>query len=81
MKKGNFTDELFEGVKEIYYNSLIKIEDSQSDLVGNFTSEVFVHNDDIETRKKQMAKVTKDDIINLAKKVHIDTVFLLKGER
>ena len=81
MEKGNFSLEIFDGVKEIYYNSLIKIEDSQSDLVGNFTSEVFVHNDDIETRKKQMAKVTKEDIINLAKKVHIDTVFLLKGER
>lgn len=81
MEKGNFSLEIFDGVKEIYYNSLIKIEDSQSDLVGNFTSEVFVHNDDIETRKRQMAKVTKEDIINLSKKVHIDTVFLLKGER
>ena len=41
MEKGNFSLEIFDGVKEIYYNSLIKIEDSQSDLVGNFTSEVF----------------------------------------
>ena len=81
MKKGNFTDELFEGVKEIYYNSLIKIEDSQSELVGSFTSELFVHNDNIENRRKQMEKVTKEDVMNLAKKVHIDTVFLLKGER
>lgn len=81
MKKGNFSSELFEGVKEIYYNSLIKIEDSQSDLVGSFTSELFVHNDNIENRRKQMEKVTKEDVMNLAKKVHIDTVFLLKGER
>ena len=47
--------------------------------VGSFTSELFVHNDNIENRRKQMEKVTKEDVMNLAKKVHIDTVFLLKG--
>ncbi len=81
MEKGNFSLELFEGVKEIYYNSLIKIEDSQSEIVGNYTSELFTHNDKIDVRKKQMEKVTKEDVMNLAKKVHIDTVYLLKGER
>ena len=81
MEKGNFSLKLFEGVKEIYYNSLIKIEDSQSEIVGNYTSELFTHNDKIDVRKKQMEKVTKEDVMNLAKKVHIDTVYLLKGER
>ena len=81
METGNFSLELFEGVKEIYYNSLIKIEDSQSEIVGNYTSELFTHNDKIDVRKKQMEKVTKEDVMNLAKKVHIDTVYLLKGER
>ena len=81
MEKGNFSSELFEGVKEIYYNSLIKIEDMQSDLVGNYTSELFTSNDRIDVRRKQMEKVTKEDVMNLAKKVHIDTVYLLKGER
>ena len=81
MEEGNFPLELFEGVKEIYYNSLIKIEDTQSEVTGNYTSELFIHNDRIDVRKKQMEKVTKEDVMNLAKKVHIDTVYLLKGER
>ena len=81
MEEGNFPLELLEGVKEIYYNSLIKIEDSQSEVTGNYTSELFVDNDRIDERKKQMEKVTKEDVMNLAKKVHIDTVYLLKGER
>ena len=81
MEEGNFSIELFEGVKEIYYNSLIKIEDSQSEVTGNYTSELFINNDRIDERKKQMEKVTKEDVMNLAKKVHIDTVYLLKGER
>ena len=81
MEEGNFPLELFEGVKEIYYNSLIKIEDTQSEVTGNYTSELFIHNDRIDVRKKRMEKVTKEDVMNLAKKVHIDTVYLLKGER
>ena len=81
MEKGNFSSELFEGVKEIYYNSLVKIDDSQSDLVASYTSELFVGNDSPDIRKKEMEKVTKEDVMNLAKKVHIDTVYLLKGER
>ena len=81
MKKGNFSSELFEGVKEIYYNSLIKIEDSQNDLTSNYISEIFTGNDSIEKRKENMRKVTKEDVMKFASKVHIDTLFLLKGER
>ena len=80
MEKGNFSDELFEGVKEIYYNSLVKIEDSQSDVVSNYISELFLGNDNISKRHEEMSKVTKEDVIALAKKAHIDTVYLLKGE-
>lgn len=81
MEVGNFSLELFEGVKEIYYNSLIKILDDQSEVTNNYISELFIGNDDLENRKKQMAKVSKEDIMKLAKKIHIDTVYLLKGER
>lgn len=80
MEKGNFADGLFEGVKEIYYNSLVKIEDSQSDVVSNYISELFLGNDNISKRHEEMSKVTKEDVIALAKKAHIDTVYLLKGE-
>lgn len=80
MENGNFSLELFEGVKEIYYNSLIRIEDSQDDLVASYVSEIFINNDSISDRKKNMSKVTKEDVMNLAKKVHVDTIYLLKGE-
>ena len=80
MENGNFSLELFEGVKEIYYNSLIRIEDSQDDLVASYASEIFINNDSISDRKKNMSKVTKEDVMNLAKKVHVDTIYLLKGE-
>ena len=35
--------------------------------------------DDIETKRKKMLKVTKDEIIALAKKVKINTIYILEG--
>lgn len=80
MKKGNIPDEIIDGVKNIYYNSLISIEDYQDDMVNSFISEIYTNNDDIKVRKKEIEKVTKDDIVKFASKVHIDTVYLLKGD-
>ncbi len=81
MKKGNFSDDLLESVKNTYYNSLISIEDHQDDIINSFISEIYTGADDVETRRKMMGKVTKEDIMEFAKKIHIDTVFLLKGDR
>ena len=36
--------------------------------------------DDVETRKKEILKVTKEDVIQFSEKVIMDTVYLLKGE-
>ena len=36
---------------------------------------------DIEERKQMIEKVTKEDIIKVAKKVKIDTIFLLEGNK
>ena len=33
----------------------------------------------MEERKTEVMKVTKDDIIKVAKKIKIDTIFLLEG--
>ena len=81
VKKGNFTNSLLDSVKHTYYHTLKSIEDYQNDMINSTISEVLVDTDDIKTRRKMMEKVTKEDIMNFAKKVHIDTVYLLKGDR
>ena len=37
--------------------------------------------DDIETKKQKMLKVTKDEIVKVAKKVKIDMVYMLEGDK
>ena len=77
---GNFSDELLENVKKIYLSSLKSIEDYQDDLIGNFISEIYLNDDDLSIRRKKIEKVSKKDLIEFAKKVHMDTIYLLKGE-
>lgn len=78
--KQDYSDEYINGAKQIYYNSLNNIEDSLDSLTSNYESEILTDSDTIEERKNNISKVTKKDISELAKKVHIDTIFLLKGE-
>ncbi|MBR2841124.1 MAG: insulinase family protein [Bacilli bacterium] len=78
--QGDFSLELFEGVKKIYKSSLISIEDYQDDMVNSFISEIYTSNDSIKIRKKMIDRVTVDAVKEFSKKVHIDTTFLLKGD-
>ena len=80
MEKGNFEEELLESVRNIYLNSLKSIEDSIGTVIGNFECQTFKTADSINQRKEEIMKVTKEDITKFSKKVHIDTIFLLKGE-
>lgn len=80
IKKGQITEEELNVVKDTYTNALINIEDNQMDVVDNIISEVFSDTDAVPDRIKNMSKVTIDDIKNVAKKIEIDTIYLLKGE-
>ena len=79
MKDGDFTDIHIARVRQLYYNSLLEIEDNQAMLLNNLVDVVFSNNDTIEERRKNIAKVTKEDIIKFASKVHLDQIYFLKG--
>ena len=80
IEKGKFSLELLENVKKIYLNSLTSIEDYQEDLIGNFISEIYLKDDNLSLKRKKISQVTKESLMEFAKKVHIDTVYLLKGD-
>ena len=80
IKSGRFSSSMIENVKKLYCSSLESLEDSQSDFINNYISQVYLNMDDLKSREKFIKKVTKDDVMLFAKKVHIDTIFLLEGE-
>ena len=80
MVQGDFSEKDIEKAKTIFSTSLEEIEDSTAAILESYYALSFLDVDDIETRKKMMAKVTKKEIIEVAKKVKIDTVYLLGGK-
>lgn len=81
MIDGKFTDEDIEKAKKYYLSALEEIEDNPNQIIASYYAIDKLNVLGIEERKKQIVKVTKKDIMLLANKVFIDTVFLLGGDK
>lgn len=79
MASGNFEDDKIDEAIITYLNSFKELKDSPSSLLGTYISHEYLDVDVIETREKEIKKVTKDMVVNFARKVHIDTVYVLEG--
>lgn len=79
MTLGDFTEEQINVVKENYISLLKEIEDNENAIIETYLAKDLLNLGSIEERKKEVMKVTKADIIKVAKKVKIDTIFLLEG--
>ena len=79
MEKGNIDIKDIENGKLAYINSLKELNDSPNGLLSLYMSKYYVKADSIANKIKNIKKVTYDDIINLSKKIKLDTIYLLKG--
>lgn len=79
MEQGDFEEEIISTMKENYISLLKEIEDNENAIIETYLAKDLLNLGDIEERKQEVMKVTKEDIIKVAKKVKIDTVFLLEG--
>lgn len=77
MSKGNFELEDLDAAKTTYINSLKEIEDSQASIIRIFESHEYLNFDFLDKRS-DVLNVTKEDIINFSKKIHLDTIYLLE---
>jgi len=80
MKKGKFSDEDIIKAKVTYVNSLKELEDSADSLLSLYAGIEYLNSDTLEDRFIKINKVTKEDVIKLASKIHLDTIYLLEGE-
>ena len=80
MVKGDFKDSDIESAKVIGINALKEIEDYQSSIIKIFESHEYLNFDLLDERSLSIKNVTRDDVINLSKKIHLDTIYLLEGD-
>lgn len=79
MEKGDFTEEEIENSKKGIIASIKTIEDEQdTQITYYFGQELTGIIISVEDYIKKIAKVTKEDIINIAKKVSINTIYFLR---
>lgn len=79
MSKGIFEESDIESAKKIYINSLKQMLDSPFAIINSYVGMEQISHDDINKRMNEIHKVTKEMVINFAKKIHLDTIFLLEG--
>jgi len=80
MAKGDFNEEDIDKAKQIYLTAIENMEDSLGQIVNNYVMMDLTNSDDINTKKEMMGKVTKEEIIEVSKKVKMDTIYFLEGE-
>ena len=80
MRKGNFTDDEIKVAKEYFCTALDEVLDSPSRIMDNYYMMELIGTDDLEEKRRNIMQVSRDDIIRVAKKVKMDTVFLLEGD-
>jgi predicted Zn-dependent peptidase len=81
LRLGKFNlDEIKSGIED--FNTILdSILDSQGAIIENYFKIALNIGDDIETSRESISKVSKNDIIKLAKKIKIDTIYLLEGDK
>lgn len=78
--KGKFEDSLLESAKETIISSIKASKDSPAGIINTYYAMVLVNSLSFEERIENIRKITKNDIINLSKKINMHTVYLLEGD-
>lgn len=79
MAQGKFDSSKIEEAKTTYLASLKEIKDSPTAIINTYVSHEYMNTDLLDERCEKIAEVTKEDVTRFAKKLHIDTVYLLEG--
>lgn len=80
MKNGNFTDEDMKNAKNLIISTTENIpEEQDTEISYYFGQELAGTNIEVEEYKQKIQNVTKEQIVEVAKSVKINTIYFLKN--
>ena len=79
MKNGKFSDSDISVAREYFLTALEEVLENPDRIIDNYLMMELIGTDTIDVKKEMIKKVTKEEIIKVAKKIKLDTVFLLEG--
>lgn len=77
---GEFSEEDIKEAKEELLFELSNVYEKNSSIIEYYYGRSIFNSDDLDTKIKMINKVSREDIMKLAKKVEINGVFFLKGD-
>lgn len=79
MRRGKFDEADIEIAKEYFLTALEELLESPDQIINNYLMMELIGTDTIEEKEKKIKEVTKEEIVRVAKKIKLDTIFLLEG--
>lgn len=80
MIKGDFSDEEIDNAKKAVISSIKMSEDTNGGIINNFLFNDLDNLPLYDERVKEFKTVTRDEIMEVARKVRLNTIYLLGGE-
>lgn len=81
MAKGDFTDEDIENTKKVIISAINSIDDEQDTEITYFLGqEILGTNVDLSSYMERVNNVTREQIIEIAKRVRINTIYFLRNK-
>ena len=79
MQQGNFTEEEITFAKENLINQIKMSYDTQTSILDNYAFHNLIGSPLLNVRIKEIENVTKEEIVELAKKIKLNSIYLLGG--
>lgn len=81
IESGDFNKDDIDSAITTYISSFSNIEDSPITLLNTYIAHEYLGFDLVDERIKNIQKVNKEMVINISKKIHMDTIYLLEGDK
>lgn len=81
MKLGKFDEDDMNDAKMQYIAMLEEFKDSPAQIISSYYSVLVIGNDPLDVRMEKIKKVIYDDVKEFGKHIHMDTIYLLEGDK
>ena len=80
MGKGIFSDDDLNNAIQTLISAIEVSEDSNTGIINNYYAQSLVNADNLDIKIKKYSNITKEDVVNIAKKIKMDTIYILEGD-
>lgn len=81
IRRGKFDQDEIDVAREYIETSLDEVEETQGSIIDMYLGLDLLGDDPMDVKREKFRGVTRNEIIKVAKKVRMDTVFILEGEK